>query len=154
MPAKKIELLPKRTPEKKRTTHAPVRQLAELAVEGILSKKGEQIVLMDMRAVSGIADLFIVCSGTSDMQIKAIMDAIQDAIREGTGERPWHVEGSNGLQWVLLDYVDMVVHVFSPEKRAFYDLERLWGDAQMERVPDDADHPTIAMLKTFEPANG
>ncbi len=151
MPSKKIELLPKRTPDKKRTTHAPVRQLAELAVEGILSKKGEQIVLMDMRAVSGIADLFVLCTGTSDMQIKAIMDAVRDSIREGTDERPWHVEGSTGLQWVLLDYVDMVVHVFNPEKRAFYDLERLWGDAPMERVADDADHPKLALLTTFGP---
>ena len=72
------------------------------------------------------------------MQVKAIYDAIEDRIREQAQERPWHVEGAEHRQWVLLDYVDLVVHVFLAEKRAFYDLERLWGDAPIEQVPDDA----------------
>lgn len=151
MPTKKQDLIPKRTPDKKRATPSPVHQLAALAVDAILSKKGGDILVMDMRAVSGVADLFVLCTGTSDLQIKAIVDAVQDAVRTGAGEKPWHVEGYTSLQWVLLDYVDLVVHVFSPEKRAFYNLERLWGDAPMEQVADDAPEGTrIALLERVE----
>ena len=149
MPSQHTDRIPKRTPDKKRTTHAPVQELARHAVGGILSKKGQDIVLMDMRSVSGVADVFVLCTGTSDLQIKAIVDAVRDGIKDAAGERPWHVEGQAGLQWVLLDYVDLVVHVFSPEKRAFYELERLWGDAPMETVPDDADDARLPLLDTF-----
>ncbi|MEZ4702652.1 MAG: ribosome silencing factor [Rhodothermales bacterium] len=153
MPSKKTELIPKRTPEKKRRTPAPVHQLAAIAVEAILSKKGEDVVIMDMRSVSGVADLFVLCTGTSDLQIKAIVDAVRESVKEQTEERPWHVEGYAGLQWVLLDYVDLVVHVFSPEKRSFYDLERLWGDAPMEKVADDAvEGVKIALLEEIAQA--
>jgi ribosome-associated protein len=149
MPAKNLDLIPRRSPTKKRKTPAPVQTLAALAIEAILSKKGQEIVVMDMRSVSGVADLFVVCSGTSDLQIKAIVDAIQDGIRGVTEERPWHVEGYASLQWVLLDYVDLVVHVFMPDKRTFYDLERLWGDAPMERIADDAADVRMALLDRF-----
>ncbi len=150
MPSQNIDRIPKRTPDKKRATHAPVHELARYAVDGIQSKKGRDIVLMDMRSVSGVADLFVLCTGTSDLQVKAIVDAVREGIKEATGERAWHVEGQAGLQWVLLDYVDLVVHVFSQEKRAFYDLERLWGDAPMETVQEEADASALALLTTFE----
>ena len=124
----------------------PVQFLALHATEAALSKKAEDIVLMDMRNVSGVADFFLVCTGTSDLQIKAISDAIKEAIWEAADERPWHMEGLESKQWVLLDYVDLVVHLFSKEKRTFYDLERLWGDAPRENVPDDADVASLAIL--------
>lgn len=108
--------------------------LARLAVEGILDKKGEDVVVMDMRAVSGLADYFVLCSGSSDNQIRAIQESVETRIRDHGQERPWHREGQDFRQWVLLDYVDLVVHIFSPERRAFYDLERLWNDAPQARV--------------------
>ena len=131
------EFAPSRTKEKKRKTHTPVRALARHAVDAVLDKKALDIVVLDMRAVSGVADYFVICTGESDLQIKAIYEAVEDRIREACDERPWHREGQEHRQWVLLDYVDLVVHVFSAEKRAFYDLERLWGDAPCEHVSDE-----------------
>ena len=140
------KVISKTTPTKRQTTHLPVHELAQLAVEAILSKKGYDIVVMDMRAVSGVADVFVLCSGSSELQIKAIVEAIRMAIKEKGSELPWHTEGVSNLQWVLLDYVDLVVHVFNEEKRAFYDLERLWGDAPKEEIPEDAVLESIKLL--------
>ncbi len=132
------EFAPARTKDKKRKTQTTVQVLASHAVEAALAKKAVDIVVLNMHAVSGIADYFVICTGESELQVKAIYEAIEDGIKEACGERPWHREGQEHRQWVLLDYVDLVVHIFSPEKRAFYDLERLWGDAPMESVPAEA----------------
>ena len=86
-------------------------------------------------------------------QIKAIADAVTERIRERLQERPWHVEGYEGRQWVLLDYVDLVVHIFSTDKRQFYDLERLWGDAPRELIDAEADVAEANLLKSLR-ANG
>ncbi len=118
----------------------------------MLEKKARDITVMDMRGVSGVADYFVICTGDSDLQIKAIADAVRERIREQCSERPWHKEGYDHLQWVLLDYVDLVVHVFNQEKRGFYALERLWGDAPVERVPDDAPSASVVKLLEDRPA--
>ena len=145
------DFAPARTKDKKRKTQTTARVLAIHAVEAALTKKAADIVVLDMRAVSGVADYFVICTGESDLQVKAIYEAIEDGIKDASGERPWHREGQEHRQWVLLDYVDLVVHIFSPEKRAFYDLERLWGDAPMEPVPTEASSAAdIELLK--EPA--
>ncbi|GMQ82948.1 MAG: hypothetical protein BMS9Abin05_2418 [Rhodothermia bacterium] len=99
-----------------------------------------------MHTVSGIADLFILVTGDSDLQIKAILEAVRHELREEHGERPWHVEGTQHMQWVLLDYVDLVVHIFNQEKRDYYSLERLWGDAPKEAVPEEGCGETVALL--------
>lgn len=135
---------------RRRTTRNPVRQLAAEAVEAMLDKKALDITVMDMRKVSGVADYFVVGTGESDLQIKAIADAVSERIRENYQERPWHTEGYEGRQWVLLDYVDLVVHVFSNEKRLFYNLERLWGDAPREGVPAEGSAADVALLKDSE----
>jgi len=140
------DLVPKRKAGKKRITATPVRELARHAVEAILSKKGREIVVLDVHAVSGVADIFLISTGDSDLQIRAIHDAVQAELRERAGEKPWHVEGTDHAQWVLMDYVDLVVHIFSPEKREFYSLERLWGDAPREQVPDDGVADEVALL--------
>jgi ribosome-associated protein len=132
------EFAPARTKDKKRSTPTPARVLAAHAVDAALDKKAHDITVMDMRKVSGIADYFVVCTGDADLQVKAIYEAIEQRLKDQCQERPWHVEGATHRQWVLIDYVDLVVHVFNAEKRAFYDLERLWGDAPKEQVPDDA----------------
>lgn len=139
--------IPSWTEEKKRATKNPARALAAAAVDAALDKKGRNITVMDLRGISGVADFFVLCTGDSDIQIKAIADAIAESIREQLGEKPWHTEGTDHLQWVLLDYVDVVAHVFNEDRRAFYDLERLWGDSAMETVPDDGSSADVRILK-------
>ena len=106
-------------------------KIADLA----LDKKAKQIIVMDLNGMTAIADFFVLMSGDSDTQIKAIADHI---VRELKRQkiRVYHKEGYNSLRWVLLDYVDVVVHVFKPETREFYGLERLWGDAKIDFVMD------------------
>lgn len=113
----------------------------------MLEKKGRDVTVMDMRKVSGVADYFVICTGESDVQIKAIADEIRERIRRECQERPWHSEGTNHHQWVLLDYVDVVAHIFDLERRSFYDLERLWGDAPKERIPDEGSSDDVALLR-------
>lgn len=125
------------TTAKRRYSSTSVDTLTRHAVDAALDKKADDVVIIDMRAVSGVADYFMICSGASDIQVKAICEHIEERIRYACQERPWHREGEQHRQWVLLDYVDLVVHVFSPERRAFYDLERLWSDAPLARVPLD-----------------
>lgn len=139
-------LIPARTKAKKRSTATPARELAAHAVDAALDKKAHDLTVLDMRGVSGVADYFVIATGDSDLHIKAIVDGIEMRLREQSAERPWHVEGREHRQWVLMDYVDLVVHVFDRERRAFYDLERLWGDAPMEHVPDDADSSAAVKL--------
>jgi len=117
---------------KKSTTgepHALARQVADLA----LTKKAEDVVMLDLGKVSAAADYFVVASGSSDIQVKAIVDAIVDGL-DAAGIRVWHVEGYANGRWVLIDLVDVVVHVLHKEAREFYALERLWGDAPKTRV--------------------
>ncbi|NNE34991.1 MAG: ribosome silencing factor [Rhodothermales bacterium] len=117
-----------------------------MAVEAALSKKGENVVVMSLEDVTGMADYFVICEGTSDLQVKAVANAVKDTIKEQTAERPWHSEGLDTWQWVLLDYVDVVVHIMAPEKREYYGLERLWGDAKSVGVPDDASLADVRSL--------
>lgn len=101
-----------------------VTRAAELALE----RKAYDVITLDLRGISSATDFFLLASGSSDVQVKAIAEHISDELRcEGT--RPSHVEGLQGGRWVLLDYIDFVVHVFHPHAREFYQLENLWGDA-------------------------
>jgi len=115
----------------KNDTYALARRVAEFS----LTKKAEDVCLMDLRGLSSVTDFFVICHGTSDVQVKAIATAIVDGLAED-GVKPWHKEGYEYLNWVLLDFVDVVVHVFLKDARDFYGLERLWGDAKMERIAD------------------
>jgi len=108
------------------------RQIIELALE----KKARDIVLMDLRPISSVADYFVCCHGDSDVQVKAIAEAVDRGMKE-KGQRPWHKEGTDFFNWVLLDYVDIVVHIFQAEARVFYGLERLWSDAKTEKYQED-----------------
>jgi len=97
-------------------------------VELIFSKKGYNVKILDLRKLTTITDYFIICTGDSDTQVKAIADEVDKQMRE-EGVRSWHTEGYRSLNWVLIDFVDIVVHVFKKESREFYNLEKLWGDA-------------------------
>jgi ribosome-associated protein len=104
---------------------ALVRRAADVA----LSKKASEIVALDLKDLEGVSDYFLICSGSSEVQVKAIAEAIEDKLRE-QAVRPWHIEGLEGRHWVLLDYVEFVVHVFHEKTREYYMLDRLWGDAR------------------------
>jgi ribosome-associated protein len=101
-----------------------------------LLKKAEDIVIMDVRKLTSITDFFVICSADSDKQVKAIADFIVEEL-EKVKVNLWHLEGYQYLQWVLLDYVDVVVHIFQKEKRDYYSLERLWGDAKFLYINEE-----------------
>jgi ribosome-associated protein len=100
-----------------------------------LSKKAADVKILDLRDLTTITDFFVICTGASDTQVKAIADAIIDGSKK-LGERPWHKEGVTNRSWVLLDYVEVVVHIFLKETRNFYGLEKLWGDAVITEIKD------------------
>ncbi len=106
-------------------------ELAQGLVAAIADKKGEDIVLMDMRGHALFADYFVICSGTSDRQLKAITDAIVQAARKQFRAHVRHVEGEAQSGWVLMDMDDVIVHIFTPSQRRFYNLEGLWKEAQI-----------------------
>jgi ribosome-associated protein len=103
------------------------------AARAALDKKADEVVVLDLRKTSGFTDWFVLASGTSQRQLVAIADAVQDALRKD-GLRPTHVEGYPKQEWILLDYGSFVVHVLTPRTRLFYDLERLWGGAARHEV--------------------
>lgn len=112
-------------------------ELARAAADIALSKKARDITILNLSVLSDVTDYFVVCTGDSDTHVKAIADAVDDGARE-QDSRVWRREGYSNLQWVLLDFVDVVVHVFQQRVREYYDLERLWGDAEKEFVTDEA----------------
>ena len=108
-----------------------VRRAADLALE----LKAVGVVVLDLRGISSATDYFVIASGTSDVQVKAIAEHVVDELKKDK-VRPSHVEGMTGGRWVLLDYIDFVVHVFHPQARDFYQLENLWGDAPKWEAPE------------------
>ncbi len=110
--------------------------LARAVARLTLTKKAGDVVIMDLRGLTSMADFFVLCSAESDVQIRAIMDAVEGGMEE-KGVNAWHRE-SGSPHWVLLDYVDVVLHIFHTSTRTFYNLEKLWGDAKAVRVNDDA----------------
>ncbi len=114
-------------------------KFAEDITEIILSKKGFEIKIIDLKELSTFADFFVICSASSDTQVKAIADAVDKQLRD-RGIKTYHKEGFEGLNWVLLDYFDVVVHVFKTDARKFYNLEKLWGDAEIIDVEDELEN--------------
>ncbi len=116
---------------------ATTKELVETIISAIQEKKGRGIVVADMTAIEGaIAQCFIICEGNSPTQTDAIAGEISDRCRERLGEKAAHCVGLENAVWVAIDFTDVMVHVFVPAARAFYDLEHLWSDAKMTRVPD------------------
>lgn len=105
------------------------------AVAAVLDKKGTDVVVLDLRATPAFTDFFVLCSATSQRQVKAIADSVEEALR-AADVRPNHVEGYDRAEWVLMDFFSFIVHVFTPQMRTFYALERLWGDAERIDVSD------------------
>jgi ribosome-associated protein len=146
--------MPSATPVARKARTGPVagRELARLAIDAALEKKARDVTVMDLRGISGEVDYFVIATGESDLQLRAIVDSVVDKLRADAGERPVSREGEPGnSRWIVLDYFDLVVHVFAPEQRAYYDLERLWGDAPTEVIADDGSE--VALL-TENPRRG
>jgi ribosome-associated protein len=114
------------------------RILAKRIADLMISKKAIDVVILDLKKLTSATDYFVICSADSDTQVKAIADSVQDGT-EALGECVWHQEGYHALRWIVLDYVDVVVHVFHKEERSFYNLDRLWGDAKRIEVHDPLD---------------
>ena len=112
------------------STWTPSEQLSQAVVRGMQEKKASEIVLMDLRNVkNAVADFFVLCTGNSDTQIDAIAESVDEQVSKELNEDPWHQEGKDNKEWMLIDYVNVVAHIFKREKRDFYALETLWGDA-------------------------
>ena len=124
---------------KKAQGGSPSARLVDAIVHGIQEVKGREIVHLDLRHVPNtVCDHFIICHGDSDRQVEAIAASVERFGAERGGEQPWHVEGLQNAEWVLLDYVDVVVHIFHRERRAFYAIEDLWADAVRQNHPNVA----------------
>jgi ribosome-associated protein len=121
----------------KKKTAANSEKLAEIIIQGIQDKKGQVIKLIDLRKVNNaISDFFIVCHASSNRQVDSIADSVFEFVQNNTGEKPFNVEGKRQSEWVLLDYVDVVVHVFQEKLRDHYALEDLWADAHITQIED------------------
>ncbi len=112
-------------------------KLSQLVVKGMQEKKASNIIVMDLRKVkNAVADFFVIGTGNSDKQLDAIADSVQDEVFKGLKENVWHSEGKNNKEWMLLDYSNVVAHVFRRDLRSLYSLERLWGDAEITEIKD------------------
>ncbi len=110
-------------------------QLITQIIRGIEEVKGNDIEILDLREIENtVCDYFIICNGTSNTQVNAIVNSIQKSVSKALKEKPWHVEGSDNAEWILMDYVHVVVHVFQKHIREFYDIEGLWGDAKSVKI--------------------
>lgn len=111
---------------------ASTDELIALILQGIEEVKGQQISLLDLRAIENtVCDYFIICNGTSNTHVNAIVGSIQKTVSKAIKDKPWHIEGQDNAEWILMDYVNVVVHVFQKHIRDYYDIEGLWGDAKV-----------------------
>ncbi len=108
-------------------------RISEMAIQGVQEKKGNDIIRLDLRNIhSSVADYFVICHANSATQVKAIAHSVEEEIYKAFKIEPWRKEGLQHGEWVLLDYVDVVVHIFKTEKREYYGIEELWGDAEVQ----------------------
>jgi ribosome-associated protein len=111
--------------------------LLKQIIEGIQEKKGKSIVVADLTNIEDtICNYFVICQGNSPSHVTAIVDSVREFVHKGMGTKPYAVDGLRNAEWVAMDYADVLVHVFLPETRSFYNLEHLWADAQLTRLPD------------------
>jgi ribosome-associated protein len=111
-------------------------KMVEIITQALLSRKGKEISVLDVSGLTTLTDFFVVCHGTSDVQIKALADVVEEELLEQVGEKAWKKEGLQGRAWIILDFVNIVVHILSKEKRDFYGIERMWNDAKITHIKD------------------
>lgn len=118
---------------KKKTTNSD--ELLTLIIKGIEDVKGNDISILDLREIENtVCDYFVICTGGSNTQVKAISGSVQKVVSKEIHEKPWHIEGEEVSEWVLMDYVSIVVHIFQKHIREYYDIESLWGDAKIVQI--------------------
>lgn len=116
-------------------------ELAGFVIEGMQEKKGYEIVLMDLRGIhKSLADFFVICHATSATQAEALTDSVEAIVRQRAGQKPRSVEGTQHAEWILMDYFDVVVHIFLDSVRNFYKLESLWADAKLTKIEEQTGH--------------
>lgn len=115
--------------------NSSANQLITFIIKGIEEVKGKDIAILDLRTIENtVCDYFIICNGTSNTQVNAIVNSIKKTVQKEIKDRPWHIEGFENAEWVLMDYIDVVVHVFQKQTREFYNIEGLWGDAKVTAI--------------------
>ena|SRR6218665_1013647 len=135
-PKKAAKTAAKKTPAK--PLKSPTQKLADAIVEGILDKKGKNITVMNLQSIQNrVCDYFIICQADSNTQVNAIADSIDETVRKTTGDKPYRSEGFENSEWILIDYVTVVVHIFQSHIREFYNLESLWADAETTEIAFD-----------------
>ncbi len=112
------------------------KEVLDVISEALLSKKAKDITILDVSELTTLAEYFVICHGNSDVQIKALADVVEEEVRKQCNDKAWRKEGGTGRSWVILDYVNIVVHVMSEEKRNYYGIERLWNDAKVTHIKD------------------
>ena len=120
-----------KTEKKRKTTRLPAQ--IDVAIGAAEDKKAVDLIVLDLRKAAGFTDFFVIASGTNPRQVRAIADAVMESLA-ADGAKPAHVEGYDRSEWILIDYFDFIVHVFAPETRMFYGLERLWGNAERMEI--------------------
>ncbi|HTB06615.1 MAG TPA: ribosome silencing factor [Bacteroidia bacterium] len=122
---------------------APV-QLKDVVLRSIADKKGKNVVCLNMTRISGsMCDYFVICEGDSSVQVGTIAKAIEEEVKKATGENAYHREGYENAEWILIDYVDIVIHIFQPHVRGFYNLESLWADAESEEIAIEREYKHV-----------
>lgn len=115
---------------KKTSRKADTEKLVEEIINGLLEKKGKRIVTLDLRKIeNAVTDFYVICSGDSNTHVNALAGSVEEEVRKALNDKPWHVEGTTNAEWVLLDYVNVVVHIFQRSAREHYNIEGLWADA-------------------------
>ena len=122
-------------PDREPVRSSDAQSLARTAARLTLTKRAEDVMILDLRELDGVCDFFVLATASSEVQVRAIADAVEEGLR-AEGLKAWHVEGYEARRWILLDYVDVVVHVFHAKAREYYLLDKLWGDAHREIVAD------------------
>ena len=117
-------------------------EIAEIGARAALDRRANNVVVLDLRGLSSVTDFFVICSGNSDTHVEGIADIIKEKLDEH-GVKLWHREGERTASWILLDYIDVMVHVFTEDTRDFYSLERLWGDAPRTTYDEEVDQSTV-----------
>lgn len=109
--------------------------LTKNIIKAIQDKKGENIACLNLKNIdAAVTDYFVICDGTSNTQVNAIKDSVEEEVRKAMGEKPWHIEGTTNAEWILMDYVNVVVHIFQKETREFFNIEGLWADAEISYI--------------------
>lgn len=123
-------------------TNKKLREIVFSAGQLCLEKKASDVVVLDLKKISDITDFFLIAEGYTDIHVRAVSEHIIENLEERFKLKPWHVEGMEYARWVLMDYIDFVIHIFQPETRSFYQLERLWTDAPRQEIADELQAPS------------